>query len=348
MREPSAELIVDIGVIRKNILYLKSLLNPETKFMAILKANAYGHGLKEVTLGIDDIVDGYGLVRIHEALEIRENSSKKILLMQGVYNNQDFDLANKNDLDLVVHNDDQLFILDNPNINIWIKINTGMNRLGFSPKSFSSIYKKHLTKRQFTLMSHLACSDNPLDDLNKKQFNAFDEVSKNVQTNHHKSIGNTGCIINYPNQGFDWVRSGIGIYGGYSADNTLQSAMTFRSKIIEIKDIKKGDRVGYNGRVIASKDIKIAIVYAGYADGYPQSTFDKTKVSINNKEVNIFGQVSMDLISIDISDISDCKIGDWCTLWSSKDSINNHIANNNLISYELMTRITDRVKVSFK
>ena len=146
MREPSAELIVDIGVIRKNILYLKSLLNPETKFMAILKANAYGHGLKEVTLGIDDIVDGYGLVRIHEALEIRENSSKKILLMQGVYNNQDFDLANKNDLDLVVHNDDQLFILDNPNINIWIKINTGMNRLGFSPKSFPSIYKKHLTK----------------------------------------------------------------------------------------------------------------------------------------------------------------------------------------------------------
>ena len=131
MKEPSAELIIDIDVIRNNTIYLKSLLNPNTKFMAVLKANAYGHGLQKIVEGINDIVDGFGLVRIEEALNVRNFSNKTILLMQGLYNKEDLDLAIKNNFDSVIHNQDQLFILDNKKIHIWIKVNTGMNRLGF-------------------------------------------------------------------------------------------------------------------------------------------------------------------------------------------------------------------------
>ena len=116
MKEPSAELIIDIDVIRNNTIYLKSLLNPNTKFMAVLKANAYGHGLQKIVEGINDIVDGFGLVRIEEALKVRNFSNKTILLMQGLYNKEDLDLAIKNNFDSVIHNQDQLFILDNKKI----------------------------------------------------------------------------------------------------------------------------------------------------------------------------------------------------------------------------------------
>ena len=124
--------------------------------------------------------------------------------------------------------------------------------------------------------------------------------------------------------------------------------MTFRSKIIEIRNIKQNDRVGYNGRVIAKKDMKIAIVYAGYADGFPQSIKDTSKVVINDQVAQIFGQVSMDLISIDVTNISNCNIGDWCILWNEKNTHTKIAKDSNLISYELMTRITPRVKVVYE
>lgn len=348
MREPSAEVIINIDNIRNNIIYLKSLLNPNTNFMAILKANAYGHGLNKIAKEIDDIVDGYGLVRLEEALSVREYTSKKILLMQGIYNTDDLDIALEKNLDVVVHNRNQLFVLDSNNINFWIKINTGMNRLGFNPKEFDLIYKeKNLDNKKFILMSHLACSDNRMDKLNKKQFRLFNKIADSINSNFlQKSIANTGCILNFPEECHHWVRSGIGLYGGVVGNNELVPAMTFRSRIIEIRHIMKNDRVGYNGRVIAKKDMKIAIVYAGYADGFPQSTKDKTTVIVNEYKAEIFGQISMDLISIDITNVPNCKIGDWCTLW---DESNTNIAkDNNLISYELMTRITPRVKVIYK
>ena len=349
MREPSAELIIDIDRIRNNIIYLKSLLKPDTKFMAILKANAYGHGLNIISKSIDDLVDGYGLVRLEEATSVRKYTSKKILLMQGVYSEDDFKIAYDNKFDLVVHNKNQLFAFENSDINIWLKVNTGMNRLGFLPEEIISLHKLYdLDKRKYVLMSHLACSDNPKDQLNEKQFKLFDQLADSLEANFEKSIGNTGCILNFPDQCFDWVRSGIGLYGGVLGNKKLKSAMTFRSKIIEIRNIKQNDRVGYNGRVIAKKDMKIAIVYAGYADGFPQSIKDNSKVVINDQVAQIFGQVSMDLISIDVTNISNCNIGDWCILWNEKNTHTKIAKDSNLISYELMTRITPRVKVIYE
>jgi len=197
-------------------------------------------------------------------------------------------------------------------------------------------------------MTHLASSNNKEDPSNEKQFKRFEELCENLHSGVTKSVGNTGCLINFPDKCFDWIRVGIGMYGGYIGDNDLETAMTLKSPIINIREINKGDKVGYDGRAIAEKKMRIASVYFGYADGLPQYIKDGTIVRINNQDACIFGKVSMDLTTIDVTDIRECNIGDWCEFFSPKHSINNIAANNNLISYDLMIRIKSRVKRIYK
>ncbi len=318
--------------------------------MAIVKSNAYGHNLKNLIYDIDNLVDGYGVVRISEANLIRKVSKKKILLMQGVYSSRDLKSAKKNNYDLVVHDQLQFDLLEKHNFfkNIWIKVNTGMNRLGFNNKDFKRLFDKSLFDKDFILMSHLACSDNPKDNLNNIQFSRFDKVASIIPKRIKKSIANTGCLINFPEFSFDWVRCGIGIYGGHFSDDALITAMTLRSRIVSIRKVQPNERVGYGGRRKLSKEIKIANVYIGYADGLPSSLADGTKVMINNQEATLFGKVSMDLVTLDVTNISNCNVGDWCEFFSPNFSIKNIAQFNNQITYDFMTKISPRVKRIYK
>ena len=341
---------IDPSIIRSNIQKLKNKTSKPLNFMAVVKSDSYGHILNNLASDIDDLVDGYGVVRLDEATNLRKVSNKKILLMQGVYSQEDFLLAKEHNLDLVVHNQHQLkIIIDNKNFNnLWFKVNTGMNRLGFEEDEFLKIYDEYLKDLNFTLMTHLASSNNKEDPSNEKQFKRFEELCENLHSGVTKSVGNTGCLINFPDKCFDWIRVGIGMYGGYIGDNDLETAMTLKSPIINVREINKGDKVGYDGRAIADKKMRIASVYLGYADGLPQYIKDGTIVRINNQDACIFGKVSMDLTTIDVTDIRECSIGDWCEFFSPKHSINNIAANNNLISYDLMIRIKSRVKRIYK
>ncbi|MDC0124829.1 alanine racemase, partial [Gammaproteobacteria bacterium] len=312
MTRATSELIIEPAIVRKNISYLKAKLDDSSKFMAIIKSDSYGHILSNIVRDIDDIVDGYGVVRLEEAISIRKISSKKILLMQGVYSQPDFKEARDNSLDLVIHNSLQFSLVkDNDSYeNLWFKINTGMNRLGFEEDEFLDIYTTYLSDKKFTLMSHLSASNVPSDISNKTQFEHFDSLCQKLNPDILKSIANTGCVINFPDKSMDWVRVGIGIFGGYIGSNELQTAMTLRSPIINIRKINKGQRVGYDGRAEATQDMKIATVYCGYADGLPNHIKDGTKVFINNVGAEIFGKVSMDVTTVDVSHIPDCEIGD--------------------------------------
>ena len=182
-----------------------------------------------------------------------------------------------------------------------------MNRLGFEIDRFLEIYKDYLEDINFTLMTHLAASNNKDDPSNSEQFERFERLSKDLHSEVTKSIANTGCVLNFPDKCFDWVRVGIGIFGGYIGNSQLKTAMTLRSPIINIRDIKKGEKVGYNGRAIASKDMKIATVYMGYADGLPNNINDETIVKINNQDAKVFGKVSMDVTTVDVTNIKNCK-----------------------------------------
>lgn len=350
MTRASSELLIDPSIVRNNISYLRNKIDISSNFMAIIKSDAYGHILSNIVKDIDDLVDGYGVVRLEEAIEIRQISSKKILLMQGVYTQEDFIEARENSLDLVIHNNHQFKIVKNNNSyeNLWFKVNTGMNRLGFEENEFLNIYKSHLIDKNFTLMSHLSASNIPNDESNQNQFNRFNELGKKLHSGISKSIANTGCIMNFPEQSFDWVRVGIGIFGGYIGNKELKTAMTLRSPIINIREIKKGEKVGYDGRAEALNDMKIATVYMGYADGLPNHIKDGTEIRINNETAKVFGKVSMDVTTVDVSNISEIAIGDWCEFFSPNQPITDLVSSNGLISYDLMIRIKSRVKRIYK
>ena len=350
MSRLTTELIIEPDIVRDNIIQLKNKIDDKSKFMAIIKSDAYGHILSNIVNDVDVLVDGYGVVRLEEAIELRKISKKKILLMQGVYSNEDFHESCEHSLDLVIHNSHQFNIVKENNYykNLWFKINTGMNRLGFEEEEFFDIYSSYLTEKNFTLMSHLSASNVPNDSSNNIQFERFENLINKLHPGISKSIANTGCIMNFPEKTYDWVRVGIGIFGGYLGNVELKTAMTLRAPIINIRNIKKGAKVGYDGRAIANKDMKIATVYMGYAEGLPNHIKDGTVVKINNQDAKVFGKVSMDVTTIDITDIKDCKIEDWCEFFSPRHSINNLASSNNLISYDLMIRIKSRVKRYYK
>lgn len=350
MTSINSELIINSKILRKNISYIKNKLQKKSKFMAVIKSDAYGHDLENVAKDIDDLVEGYGVVRINEAKRIRSLSSKKILLMQGIYSQSEFSDAKEYGLDVVIHNNEQFKIVKKNNNfnNLWFKVNTGMNRLGFEIKEFMEIYDEFLFDKKFTLMTHLAASNDKKCDSNQEQFKLFKELSNKMNKDVEMSIANTGCIMNFPDETYDWVRCGIGIYGGYFKDKQIETAMTLRSPIVNLRPLKKGQKVGYDGRAIAKDDMLIASVYLGYADGLPLNIKDETEVMINNQVAKIFGRVSMDLTTIDVTNIKNCSIGDWCDFFSPTLPISNIAKSNNLISYYLMTGVKSRVKKIYK
>ena len=347
MTTHSAELIVDCSKIISNISNLKSLISSESKFMFIVKSNAYGHGLREIIKNLESYVDAFGVVRMEEAILVREATSKPILLMQGIYTDHEINIARERNIQVVIHNMNQFKLVgkNDNELGLWIKINTGMNRLGLSQEELKAVYENGIIKSDSVLMTHMACADNPDDPMNKIQINNFEKAFNSVERQTKRSICNSASLINFPELSFDWVRSGIAAYGGEFKNLNLKTAMTFRAPIISIRNIRKGERVGYGGRKKASKDMRIAIVYAGYADGIPQTTVDGTKVLVNDKQAEIFGRVSMDLVSIDVTNLPQVSENDLVSFWSEKLPINEFSNNNGLISYELMTRISSRVKV---
>ena len=315
--------------------------------MFIVKSNAYGHSLKEIVKNLESYVDAFGVVRMEEAILVRKATSKPILLMQGIYTEQEINIARENEIQVVIHKMSQFELIgkNDNELGLWVKINTGMNRLGLSQEELKAVYEKGIISSDSVLMTHMACADNPDDPMNKMQINNFEKAFNLVERKTKRSISNSACLINFPELSFDWIRSGIAAYGGEFKDLNLKTAMTFKAPIISIRNIRKGDRVGYGGRKKASRDMKIAIVYAGYADGIPQTATDGTKVLVNDRQAEIFGRVSMDLVSIDVTNLPEVSENDLVSFWSEGLTINEFSNKNELISYELMTRISSRVKV---
>ena len=343
MIEPNSELVIDYELVRNNNQLIKNNLSANCKIMGVIKSNAYGHDLEIAAKALDDEVDGFGVVRVEEALKIREISSKPILVMQGVYSSDAYDALKQNNIWSVIHSTSQLPLAKQyrDDLQFWIKVNTGMNRLGIALNELDQF--ELLLKNSNVLMTHLACADKPEDELNDVQFKNFDHAWNQIEIEMQRSVLNSAGVFNFPDRAYDWVRPGIAMYGGIDFSGLI-TAMTFRSQIISIQSLDKNERIGYGGRVMTNKSSKIAIVYCGYADGFPQTAIDGTPVLVNGHRSQILGRVSMDLISIDVTKIPDCKIGDWCELWSPELSILENTEKNGLLSYELMTKMSQRVK----
>ncbi|MBS9779393.1 MAG: alanine racemase [Moraxellaceae bacterium] len=350
-------------------------LAPNSKIMLMYKANAYGHGIEVCTKillknqTISEKVQALGVATLEEALLIKKFGwQKNIVLIEGAFSLNEWQQAIKHNFQCVIHHQQQLeWALekqpqkDSLTNTIWLKYNTGMNRLGFATEEIIPIAKQ-LDKLgyQQILISHFANADDKNHPLNAQQGERFSKKLTELQTQLNSQIQGSLCnsagIIHYPQWHYDWVRAGIMVYGGSPIINktaeelNLQAVMTFSCRIMAKHQLKKGDMVGYGSRWIADKDSRIGVISVGYGDGYPRVVDDTAQVLVHGKNGDclcpIIGRVAMDMLMIDISHVAEnaININDKVILWGDKPTIDNIADSANTIGYELLCRLTTRPK----
>jgi len=327
------------------------------KVWAVIKANAYGHGL-ERTARAFQAADGFAVLDFQEADRLRlAGVAKPILMLEGVFNSADVPLLHKYALTPVIHNAAQLEMLRalTGKIDVYLKANSGMNRLGFTAETLGASYqalREHPRIGTITLMTHFADADGATGV--KAQFEWFGEMTKSFAG--PRSLANSAALISFPETHADWVRPGIMLYGcspfGYMSANLradalgLKPAMTLTSEIIAMQHLHAGERLGYGFSYEASGELDVGVVACGYADGYPRHAPVGTPVLVNGKRSRIVGRVSMDMITVDISDMPEAGIGTPVTLWGEGLSADEVAAAAGTLSYELLCALAPRVPVA--
>lgn len=346
---------IDLSALKHNLTRIRQIA-PNCKILAMVKANGYGHGLLRVVNGLID-ADGFGVAALEEALILRQEGwQKPILVMSGFQNDDELKLMLNNNISSVIHQNYQLEILEknffNKNFTIWLKIDTGMHRLGFMVNEFLQAYQRlaalSYINKPFTIMTHLADADNVNNTFTLKQMSLFDALTDSFI--NEKSIANSAAILAYPNSHRDWVRPGILLYGvspfpGETGEKEgFQPVMTLTSKLIAIKNLQKNDFIGYGCDWQCDEDMPIGIVAIGYGDGYPRHAKNGTPVMINGEICPLVGRVSMDMITIDLRHAKNAKIGDIVLLWGKDLPVEKIADCAGTIPYELLCDVTRRVK----
>lgn len=351
----TATVTIDLKALEHNYQFIKSI-SPNSKILAVLKANGYGHGLERIAKALPH-ADAFGVARIEEALALRvADIVKPIVLLEGFINPNDIDILAVNNLQTVIHNEQQLNAIINAKVDkplkVWLKIDTGMHRLGINPEQFSYFYQALTNSKNvqqpIILMSHLACADEKNNKTTAKQIALFNKLT--AELSQEKSLANSAGILAWPQSLYQWIRPGLLLYGVSPLPNhvgvgAIKPVMTLQSRLIAIRDIAAGESVGYNGNWRSEKDTTIGVIAIGYGDGYPRHAPNNTPVLINNRRVPLVGRVSMDMITVDLGDNSTEKIGDLATLWGQGLAIEEVAEYASTISYELLCHITRRVNI---
>ncbi|MGZ8984286.1 MAG: alanine racemase [Methylotenera sp.] len=325
---------------------------PHSKIMAVVKANGYGHGLINVAHGLN-AADGFAVLGLNEAIDLRKAGfSQTILLLEGVFDAQELGIAASFGVDIVVHSVPQIEMLEHAQlakpINIHLKMNTGMNRLGFTPSEYAAAFNRLKAcgnVNEITLMTHFATADDALGIA--APLALFQHAAKNL--NQPISLANSASILRYPQAHADWVRPGIMLYGASPVAGTLATefglkpVMVLTSEIISIQTLAAGDSVGYGNRFTANKPTRVGIVACGYADGYPRHAPNGTKIAVNGEVTQTIGRVSMDMLFADLTDIPQAAIGSPVELWGHHVSVDAVAEASGTVGYELLCAVAPRV-----
>lgn len=344
-----AKVNIDQNALTYNLNYVKKLA-PKAKIISMVKANAYGHGIKNCLPALIES-DGFGVACLDEAIEIRKLGYKHpITLIEGVFDEEELLTAISYQCECLVHQKQQIQWLiihkdlyQKSNLKVWVKLNCGMNRLGFKPNEIIEIIEQ-LKSEGFTcvLTMHFANAD--IDhSMNEEQKNKFLEI-KEACSPILCSCCNSAAIIKWPELHFDYIRPGIMLYGVSPITNqktNLKPAMSFTATIIALNDIKPQEKVGYGSTFIAARKMTIAVIGIGYGDGYPRNYSTQNFVFINNQLAPLVGRVSMDMMTIDVTDLN-CSIGDQVELWGKHRLVDDVAHCNNTIGYELLCRLSNR------
>ena len=354
MPRPS-RFIIDLAHLEHNLTQLSRLAGSR-KTMAVVKANAYGHGALRCAKALEDHINAFAVALTEEAIALREAGiTKPILVLQGPHSSDDLTEIARYGLWPALSNRQQIHWLrdQTPDLeHVWLKVDTGMHRLGFDPHEVGEI-NTVLTAmgiQHITLMSHLAEAEDSDSTLSHRQIqrwqNLLERNTGSTDSSPHASFSNSAGTVRQLSFEESWVRLGYSLYGGSLVipppNLDLRPVMTFSSKITATRWIEAGETVGYGGRWVAKRRSRIATIPVGYGDGYPRSAADGTPIGTAYGTILLAGKVSMDMITADITDKPDIEFGTEVTLWGDSPRIDEVATHCDTIGYELCTRITDR------
>lgn len=325
--------------------------------MAIIKANAYGHGLVAAARALEG-AEAFGVARLEEGLELRAaDIATPIVLLEGVFNIEELERAHRAALQIVVHSPEQIAMLERSGLGrdfeIWLKVDTGMNRLGFRLQEFESAWKRlrALDPKCLRVMTHLAAAEVRNGEVTASQLAKFSSLS--IASGAERSVANSAGLILSEQARVEWVRPGLMLYGispipdVSAAELGLRPAMTLTTQLIAIRHVPAGEAVGYNGIWRAERETRVGIAAVGYGDGYPRNLRSGCPVLVNGHETHVLGRVSMDMTAVDLKDF-EAKVGDTVTLWGEGLPVERVAAFADTIAYELVCGISQRVAVKWK
>ncbi|MGE6993220.1 alanine racemase [Pseudomonas sp. NPDC047961] len=345
---------VDLAALRHNYQLAKQCA-PGRKAFAVVKANAYGHGSPAAVECLRDLADGFAVASLEEAEQVRSvDSSARLLLLEGCFEPSEYVAAAELGLDVAVQGEAQLDALlaahiERP-LNLWLKLDSGMHRLGFSADALRCAHARLQGATQvaeLNLMSHFACADergHPLNEAQLEQFTGLLDLEFD-----NRSFANSAAVLTMSAAHMDWLRPGIMLYGAspfaeLSAKTLgLKPVMTLTASIIAIREVPSGESVGYGASWVAQRPSRIATVSCGYADGYPRTAPPGTCVAIRGQRVPLAGRVSMDMLAVDVTDLPAASLGDAVQLWGNEIPIDELAQACGTIGYELLTKVTQRV-----
>jgi alanine racemase len=350
---------VDLQAIKHNYELIHRMM-PSQKILAMIKSNAYGHGLVHVAKTLSH-ADALGVATISEAQQLRNaNIETDIIVMRGFACAEELAVFEKDSrLIACVHDVEQIALLqaaslENKKIRIWMKIDTGMHRLGFSCEQFQDAYQTlnqlSNVEKPFVICSHLADADNNNPTFTNQQIAAFEKMTKHLS--NEKSVLNSAGILAHAHAHYDWIRPGLLLYGVSPFDypgkhdaiiKNFIPAMTFESKLIAVKNVNANEKIGYSCTFTTPHAMKIGIVGMGYGDSYPRHAKNGTPVLIRDERCSIVGRVSMDMMNVDVTHVKNVMVGDTVILWG-RDLLVSEIAKQvNTVSHELLCHLTGRV-----
>ncbi|MBU6378193.1 MAG: alanine racemase [Gammaproteobacteria bacterium] len=339
---------------------------PGAKLLAVIKANAYGHGAVQAARTLAE-ADAFGVARVGEGLELRAAGIRQpIVLMEGVFTTQELALALQHELDLVVHEPGQLAMLERASAAsarvVWLKIDTGMSRLGFPPAEAAAAASRLRTLPivgELRVMTHFAAADELESSLTVTQVQRFEAAVSAIAATTSSAarpvvgLANSAAMLQWPATHGDWVRAGIALYGSSpfashtAASLGLEPVMTLATRVIALRDLQPGDTVGYGARWTAARPTRIATAAAGYADGLPRQLPSGSPVLVDGRRAPLVGRVSMDMITIDVTDLDEVRVGSEVVLWGDGLPVDEVAAAAGTIAYELLCRVTRRVAFEY-
>jgi alanine racemase len=350
-----ARVVINLKALRHNLARVRELA-PNSSVMAIIKADAYGHGITRVAKVLSD-ADAFGVACLEEARQIRvAGITQPVILLEGPYAAVELNEIVELDLQVVIHDLSQVDMLESVSLSkpvtVWLKIDSGMHRLGFLPELFPEVWQRlrkcKSVAENIRLMTHLASANERQNPMTAAQLACFHDLCRDIAAPH--TIANSAGILAFPETHADWVRPGLMLYGvsplvdSHGLEEGLQPVMTLESQLIAVKKLRASDPVGYGATWHCPEDMPVGIVAAGYGDGYPRHAPSGTPVLVNGKRVSLIGRASMDMLIVDLRNQPDARAGDPVVLWGEGlpvEEIANHAGT---IPYELLCGVHKRLR----